>query len=77
MKDHHHSCPRAQFWDAGYTECPCTCPRGWPRKTDPAYYYLEVPIISPDIPIDCESLDDLMSPIVWMTREEILAKVEE
>ena len=29
---HHLSCPRAQFWDAGEYECPCLCPKGWPRR---------------------------------------------
>lgn len=30
--DHHKSCPRALFWDAGEWECPCKCPRGWPWR---------------------------------------------
>lgn len=25
MKEHHPSCPRVQFWDAGEWECPCLC----------------------------------------------------
>ena len=32
MLNHHISCPRAQFWDAGQWECPCLCPAGWPKK---------------------------------------------
>ena len=32
MLIHHPSCPRIQFWDAGEWECPCLCPKGWPKK---------------------------------------------
>jgi hypothetical protein len=24
-REHDEGCPRLQFWDAGESECPCTC----------------------------------------------------
>lgn len=33
MRDHHPSCPKAQFWDGGES-VPCECQRGWPKKAE-------------------------------------------
>jgi hypothetical protein len=38
---HHAKCPKALAWDIPHV--PCTCPRGWPRKSKPGQQPPEKP----------------------------------